>query len=159
MANELRAKNITKANFTCTLASLANGSGRQTTLLDNSATDYPMAEVTLKIRLGGDPTAAGWINVFLIRGNDPASSDYRSDAAGASDAAWTRENAELVESIEVPSSKTTNDYVGKIFIVGSMDRPLGPEWGLGIDNRSGVALHGTEGDHFKGYSYLVPELQ
>lgn len=157
MPNEIKTKNITKATFTLTLASLANGSGRQSTLIDNSSNDYPAALVFLKIKSGGTgPTAGAVYEVYLIRGNDPSSSDYRSDGAGASDAALTIENATLIGTIVV--TNTAN----KVFY-GEFDTapfgPLGPEWGIAVKNSSGQALHGTEGDHYKGYVYYVPEVQ
>jgi len=52
MANEIRTKPITKATFTQTLASLANGSGRQSTMINNSS-NYPAAIVYLKIESNG----------------------------------------------------------------------------------------------------------
>lgn len=157
MANEIRTKNIAKATFTLTLASLANGSARQSTIIDNSSNDYPAALIYLKIKSGGTaPTAGKVYEVYLIRGNDPSSSDYRSDGAGASDAAITIENAVLLGAIVV--TNTAN----KVFY-GEFDTapfgPLGPEWGIAIKNNSGQALHATEGDHYKGYSYYVSEVQ
>jgi hypothetical protein len=157
VANEIKTKNIAKATFTITLASLANGSARQSTLVDNSSNDYPAALIFLKIKSGGTaPTAGKVYEVYLIRGNDPSSSDYRSDGAGASDAAITIENAVLLGAIVV--TNTAN----KVFY-GEFDTafcgPLGPEWGIAIKNNSGQALHGTEGDHYKGSAYYVPEVQ
>lgn len=157
MANEIRTKNIAKATFTLTLASLANASARQSTLIDNSSNDYPAALIFLKIKSGGTaPTAGKVYEVYLIRGNDPASSDYRSDGAGASDAAITIENAVLLGAIVVTAT------ANKVFY-GEFDTaplgPLGPEWGIAIKNNSGQALNATEADHYKGYSYYVPEVQ
>ena len=157
MANEIKTKNIAKATFTITLASLSNGSALQSTLVDNSSNDYPAALIFLKIKSGGTaPTAGKVYEVYLIRGNDPSSSDYRSDGAGASDAAITIENAVLLGAIVV--TNTAN----KVFY-GEFDTafcgPLGQEWGIAIKNNSGQALHGTEGDHYKGYAYYVPEVQ
>lgn len=164
MASEIRQKNITKATFTCTLASLANGSARQSDMIDNSTNDYPAAIVYLKCRLGGDPTADGWLNVYLLRGDDPSSSTYRTGGAGASDAAYPPSGTSiggewLLGSIPVPTARTTNDYVYGEFSTEVVPGPLGPEWGIVVENRSGVALHTTEGDHYKGYVYFVPESQ
>lgn len=157
MPNQINTKNIAKATFIITLASLANGSARQSTMIDNSTTDYPAAIVSLKIKSGGTgPTAGAVYEVYLLRGDDPSSSTYRTDGAGASDAAITIENAQLLGTIVVTNS--TN----KVFY-GEFDTaplgPLGPEWGIAIKNASGQTLHATEGDHFKGYAYYVPEVQ
>lgn len=166
MASEIRAKNIAKATFTITLASLANGSARQSTMIDNSTNDYPAAVVYLKVQLGGDPTADGWVNVYLLRGNDASSSDYRTGGAGASDAAYppsgTSIGAEwLIGSIPVPAARTTNDYVYGEFSTEVIPGPLGPEWGIVVENRVGssIAFGSSEGNHYKGYLYFVPESQ
>ena len=157
MANEIKTKNITKATFTLTLASLANASARQSTLIDNSTNDYPAAIVYLKIESGGTaPTAGTLYEVYLIRGDDPASSTHRTDAAGATDAAITIENAPILGTIVVTATINKNFY-------GEFDTaplgPLGPEWGIAIKNSSGQALNATEGNHFKGYVLYVPEVQ
>jgi hypothetical protein len=157
MASEIRTKNITKATFTMTLASLTNGSARQSTMIDNSTNDYPAAIVTLRIKSGGTgPTAGAAYEVYLLRGDDPSSSTYRSDNAGASDAAITIENAQLLGTIVVTNNANKNFY-------GEFDTaplgPLGPEWGIAVKNASGQTISTTEGDHFKGYVYYVPEVQ
>lgn len=159
MASEIRSKDAAKAAFTCTLASLANASARQSSMLTNS-TDQPAAIVYLTIQLNGDPTADGSIGVYLLRGNDaPADSDYRTDGAGVSDSAITIVNAHQLGSIFVPSSAATGSYVYGEFDTNGVPGPLGPSWGIAVDNRSGVALGSTEGNHYKGYVYYVPESQ
>jgi hypothetical protein len=157
MANEIKTKNISKSTFTITLASLAAGSSRQSTMINNSTNNYPAALLYFKIKSGATaPTAGRLYEIYLLRGNDPSSSNYRTDGAGASDAAITIENAQQVGTIVV--TNTSN----KVFY-GDFDTspfgPLGPEWGVAVKNASDQALHGTEGDHYKGYVYYVPEVQ
>jgi hypothetical protein len=156
MASEIRTKPITKATFTCTLASLANGSARQSTMINNS-NNYPAALVTMKIKSGAvAPTVGTVYEVYLLRGDDASSSTYRTDGAGASDAAITIENAQLLGTIIVTA--TTNKVFYGDFDTAALG-PLGPEWGIAVKNSSGQALHATEGDHLKGYVYYVPEAQ
>ena len=156
MANEIRIKPITKATFTITLASLTNTSARQSTMINNSS-NYPAAIVYLRIESGGTaPTAGAVYEVYLLRGDDAASSTYRTDNAGATDAAITIENAQLLGTIIVTATINKNFY-------GEFDTAflgiLGPEWGIAIKNSSGQTLFATEGNHFKGYVYYVPEIQ
>lgn len=156
MANEIRTKPITKATFTISVASLANAAGRQSTMINNSS-NYPAALVYLKLRSGGTPPTAGTtLDVYLLRGDDASSSTYRTDAAGASDAAITIENAQLLGSIVV-TANSAKDFYGE-FDTRQLG-PLGPEWGIAVVNRSGQALDSTEGNHFKGYVYYLPEIQ
>lgn len=160
MPSEIRTKNITKATFTCTLASLGNGSARQSTMIDNSSTDYPAAIVYLKILLNATTSADGSINVYLLRGNDPSASDMRTDGAGASDAALTVRNAYPLGSIFVPNGATSSTVLTGEFDT-SVAGPLGPEWGIAVENKAGssVILNATEGNHYKGWVGYLPESQ
>lgn len=156
MANEVRTKPIAKATFTLTLASLASGSGRQSTMVANSS-NYPAAIVTIRIKSSASaPTVNTTYDVYLLRGDDASSSTYRTDNAGASDAAVTIENAPLLGSIVVTATANKSFYAD--FDTSPLG-PLGPEWGIAIVNRSGQALSATEGDHLKGYLYYVAEVQ
>jgi hypothetical protein len=154
--NEIRTKTLAKAAFTLTLASLANNVARQSAMIANS-NNYPAAMVYLRIRSGASaPTSGQVYEVYLIRGDDASSSTYRTDGAGAGDAAITIENAQLLGTIVVTNTANKNFY-------GEFDTaplgPLGPEWGIAVRNASGQALSSTEADHYKGYVYYVPEAQ
>lgn len=152
MANEIRTKDITTAAFTITLASLADGSGRQSTLVSNTS-DYPAALVNVKITSGGSaPTAGAVYEVYLLR-SDGTIAD---DGAGASDAAITIENAPLLGTIKVTAT-TAKAFYG-VFDTAPLG-PLGPTWGIAVVNESGQALSSTEGDHDYNYTYYVPEVQ
>lgn len=153
MANAILTKNVAQAGFTITLASLANGSARQSTLLDNSTTDYPSALVHIKIKSNAStPTAGTVYEVYLLR-SDGAIAD---DAAGASDAAITIENAPLLGTIV--ATATANKLFYGVFDTSPLG-PLGPTWGIAIKNSTGQALHATEGDMDYNYTYYYPEVQ
>ena len=133
------------AAFTITLASLANGAARQSDMIAN-ASERRAALVQLKIRSGGTaPTAGAIYEVFLLQGNG---SGYRTDGAGASDAAITIENAPLLGTIVVTAT-TNKDFYGN-FDTAPLG-PLGTEWGIAVRNSSGQALNATEGNHTKQY--------
>lgn len=138
------------ANFTLTLASLANstvGVGRQSTLIDNTSNKYTSALISLNIKVGTTPTANSLIYVYLIRSNADGT-PIADDNAGASDAGITIVNASLLGTILVPDT-TSNANYRKTFdtkFLGS----LGPKWGIAIVNSSGVALNASEGV----YSYI-----
>lgn len=157
MATEIKTKDITKATFTMTLDSLADGSARQSTLINNATNDYPAAIIYLAIMSSSSaPTAGTVYEIYLVRGDDPASSTHRTDGAGASDAAITIENAPLLGTIVVTNS-TNKSFYGE-FDTSSLG-PLGPEWGIAVKNATNQALNTTEGNHFKGYVLYVPEIQ
>lgn len=143
--------------FTITIASLASSAtfvGRQTTLVDNSSTKYPLIHWFGRFKLGTSPTGSKGIYVFAIRG-DGNGTPHRSDAAGASDAAWTRANAEFVGVGRNLASPATGDLV---FVEGFIVNP-GPEFGLGIYHDTGVNLDSTGGNHWLRWIGNSPEAQ
>lgn len=154
MPNEIQAKFDAVANFTITLASLANNAARQSTMITNTL-QRPAALIYLRIQSGGSaPTAGAIYEVYLLRGD--SSGTYRTDGAGASDAAITIENAQLIGSIVVTANTNKNFY-------GDFDTwplgPLGYQWGIAVRNTSGQSLNGTEGNHIKEYGTYLPEVQ
>jgi len=153
MPNEIRTKPITKANFTITLASLANATARQSTLLTNSS-NYPGALLYFRIKSNAAPTAGSVYEIYLLRADEtPTLAD---DNAGASDAAITIENSPLLGTIVLTATATKNFYgVFDTSVLG----PLGPKWGIAVKNSSGQTVSTTEGDHGYEYVYYLPEIQ
>jgi hypothetical protein len=154
MANEIRTKFDAVANFTITLAGLASTTARQSTIVAN-ANNRGAAVVYLKIQAGAAAPAAGTIyEVYLLR--DDGVTVYRSDNAGAADAAITIVNAQIMGTIVV-----TNTANG--FFFGDFDTapigPLGPKWGIAIKNSTDQALGVTEANHVKEFAYYLPEIQ
>lgn len=158
MANQINTKNITLGTHTITLASLANGSGRQSDLIDNSTNDYPAAIVYARVASGAAaPTAGASYELYLLRGNAaPASNTYASDNAGTGDAAITVENAPLLGAVVVTA--TANKHFYGEFDTSALG-PLGPSWGVALKNSSGGTLNPTAGSHLLTYSLYVPEVQ
>lgn len=153
MTNEIRIKDITEASFSIALQSLADGSGRSSASISNS-NDYPAALISLRIRSGGTaPTADTSYLVYLLRDTGTLA----SDGWGGTDAAFTPLNAKLLDTIKVTANINT-DFYG-VDIDTSDFGPLGPTWGIAIQNESGQALNGTEANHIKKYIYYVPEVQ
>lgn len=163
-ASQIPIQNVaTKQTFTLTMLSLAAAAARQSTMINNNANPvagrgWPAAIVYLRIKSGAAaPTAGKLYEVYLLRGDDPSASAYRTDNAGASDAAITIENAQLLGTIVVTANASKNFY-------GEFDTsglgPLGPEWGIAIKNATDQTVSaGAEGDFLKEYMYYVPEAQ
>ena len=147
MANNIKIESIYDVlglvyQFTITLNSLASGSARQSTLIDNTDPQYPAGIVHVGIKSGTAPTAGGVYEVYLLRANkriaDPPT--YISDNGGVSDAAITILNAQLLGVVQVTNSANTTFY-------GDFDTsqcgPLGPCFGIAIKNSSDQALNGS----------------
>jgi len=152
MAHEIQTVEDGFANFTQTLASLASGSARQSTIVSNT-NNRPAAIIGYRIESGAAaPTAGAIYEIFLIRGDGTR----RTDNAGATDAAITVVNAQLIGTLQVTASTNTNftDFwdtapLGK----------LGQEFGTIVRNSSGAALNATEGNHTKEYNLYLPVIQ
>lgn len=157
-AEEIRTKLDAEADFTITLASLAGVSpnnARQSTMVANTNA-RPAALVYLRIRSGATaPTAGSIYEIYLLRGDGNAT-PYRTDGAGAADAAITIENAALLGTIVVTNT-TNKDFFGE-FDTAPLG-PLGTEWGIAVKNVSGQSLNATEANHLKRFVTYVPEVQ
>ncbi len=156
MANEIKDKFAASSALTITVASLADGGGRQSTLVDNSTNRYQDLLVYVKLKTGATaPTANSVCEVYLLRSDKDATTEHVSDGAGASDAALTALNAALVGVVRVRSSPSAGDVLYGEFLV---HRP-GPKWGIAVVNRTGQALDSTGSNHWVRYVGLNPEVQ
>jgi hypothetical protein len=154
MANEIRTKFDAVAGITITLASLASSSARQSTIVAN-ANNRAAAVIYLRIQSGAAAPAAGTIyEIYLLRTDGVTT--YRSDGAGAADAAITIVNAQILGTIVVTNNLNTNFF-------GDFDTaplgPLGPGWGIAVKNNTDQPLNATEGNHLKEFAYYLPEIQ
>ena len=153
MANEIRTKLDAVANFTISLAALASGTARQSTMVAN-ANNRGAALIYLKIKSGNAPAAGTIYEVYLLRADSAGT--YRSDNAGAADAAITIVNAQILGTIVVTNTANA-------FFFGDFDTaPLGPlgfSWGIAVKNSTDQALNATEANHLKEYATYLPEIQ
>jgi len=155
MANEIKDKFTSSAALTITIASLASstaGVGRQSTIVDNSTTRYQKIKVFAQIKLGTSPSANTAVYLYALRGDQ---NGYRTDNAGASDAALTVLNAPLLGIMRAKSSPSTGDVLYGDF---DMITP-GLEWGVCIVQDTGAALDATAGSHFIHWIGVDPEVQ
>lgn len=139
----------TAGTFTITLASLTNGSARQSTAIDNSSGLYEDAEVTVKIKTNAAGTSAtGSIEVYAI-GTVDGGTTY-TDGGGASDAAITINAARLIGTFPAVANATT--YIGGPYSVAkAFDGWLPTSWAIAVKNNSGATLDSTGGNHAAKY--------
>jgi len=140
--------------FTITVAALASstaGVGRQSTLIDNTTNLYSGAIIAAQITAGSVTAANNIISLYLIRSDNGA--PIADDNAGASDAGWTQQNAQLLGNILVPTVGTAIQYKA-LFDTAGLGH-LGPKWGIGVVHNLGNNLHATAGSHsitYTGYN-------
>lgn len=153
MANEIRTKFDAVSTFTITLAGLAAGSARQSSILTN-ANNRPAAVIYLKIQSENAPAAGTIYELYLLR--DDGVTTLRTDNAGAADAAITITNAQLIGTLVVTNNANTN-------FTGDFDTaplgPLGPKWGIAIKNSTDQAINAVEANSVKEFAYYLPEIQ
>jgi hypothetical protein len=145
---DLKLNYNTSGTGTLTIASLANGSGRASTAIDNSTNKYISADIGLKIKTNASGTSStGYVSVYLIRSYDGTTYDDMVNAGGTyagSDAAFTPVNALLLGTINTVANATT--YY-KTFDTAELGLSLPKKWAIVIVNSSGAALDSTAGSH------------
>lgn len=141
--------------LTISLASLGNGAGRISDVIDNSTTRAPAGFLFVRVRTGGSaPTNNTPIKFYLIRRSD-AATDLADGALGTSDAAVSAEptNAECVGSIVVGTGTNTT-YEKSIPLYD-----LPKKFSIVVWNAIGQALNSTGGDHVLQFVPVTMEAQ
>lgn len=135
-----------KANLTITLASLSNGSARESTAIDNTSNLYDDALVAGFIKAGGSGTSAtGYLNIFAYASVDGGTT--YTDACTGSDAAHT-DNLNLVFLCKVVMDANGETVkFGPLSIAQAFGGSLPPKWGIVVTNGSGGTLDSTGGNH------------
>lgn len=142
--------------ITLTLASLANNSARQSTVVDNSANLYLDALVQLKIKTGASGVAStGYINIYAFATVDGGTT--YTENAGASDAAITLTvppNAVLIGRINCVANATTY-YSSPMSVAAAFGGVLPEKWGMIVENKTGGTLDSTGGNHTVKYQGVL----
>ena len=131
------------ATVTITLTSLANGSYRQSAVVDNTTNKYVDALIGGSIQVGTSPTNGNTISVFVYGTFDGTL--YTGGASG-SDAAYT--NAEevlfrLVSVIPVTSTSNKDWIFGPVSVAQAFGGVLPSKWGVVVLNSTGATLNAT----------------
>lgn len=145
--------------LTITLASLANGSARESTAVSNTTNLYLDALVTVKVKTASSGTSTtGYLTVFAYGSIDSGTS--YSDGVTGTDASFTvatAPNLRILGVVNVSANSTT--YTSAPFSVAQAFGGTLPEkWGVVISNSTGAALDSTGGNHavtFQGVNTQV----
>lgn len=156
MPSEIRSTYKTIVTPTITLASLANGAGRVSAIIDNTVTRAPMAMVFVRITTGGTaPTANSPVRVYIIRHSNDGTLDLADNGLGSTDAALSTEPTagEVLGSIIVTTA--TNATYTKTFL--AYDLP--PDYNIAVWNATGQALNATASNFAVQVLPIVMEAQ
>jgi hypothetical protein len=152
-ANVKTALGTEAQTITCTLASLASGSSREATAIDNTTNLWLEALVMVQITLqSGTPASDRAVYVYAAATVDNAGPTW-PDAVTGADAAITLNsptNLRLLGAINAPTSAGV--FKGGPWSVSSIFGGVLPShWSIVINNATGIALTATEGNHKKLY--------
>lgn len=154
---DIKAKyGTSNQTITITLASLASGSSRASSAIDNTTNLFMDALVQVKVKTGASGVSStGYITVYAY-GTADGGTSYTESATG-SDAAITLvspTNLKLLGLINAVANATT--YISSpMSVAGAFGGQLPDHWGIVITNSSGAALDSTEGNHAKIYQGVM----
>lgn len=135
-----------KTTITVTLTSLANGSARESTVINNTSTKY--RNVRIRFQTKGQSSGTAYLDVYLYTALGDTT---YTDGATGSDAAFTaanRKNSRYLGSIlmNAATAAVQGELQTKDAYADCPDK-----WGLICINNSGAALSATAGDHVIEY--------
>ncbi len=129
------------ASITCTLDSLANGSARECTAVDNGTNKYVDAELYLAIPLAaGTPGSDKAINVYFYASED--GTNYTDNATGSDAAVTLRSPSNLLGPfvIATPDSGALTYKAVVASVARFFGGVLPRKWGFVVENRTGLAF-------------------
>ena len=140
--------------FTITLASLADGSARQSTPVDNSTNLFLDAQIQLLLKLAsGNIGTDQKINVYFFASMDGTNYD---ENVGAADAGITirapsilRGPFSIFTPLEVGGATTYKAVIPSV--AKYFDGVMPYKWGIIVENQTGLAFDVTEANHTKQY--------
>lgn len=137
--------------ISCTLASLAYLSYRESAAIDNQTNLWLDALVHLQIKLqAGTPASDKAVYVYAAASVDGTNWPDTVTGADASITPNSPTQLRLLGVIQAPTSGGT--FKGGPWSVASVFGALPPKWSIVVFNKTGIALSATEGDHLKIYT-------
>lgn len=134
-----------KATVTVTLTSLANGSARESTVIDNTTNRW--LDAMLRVKTTGQASGTSLLDIYVYAALGDAAT--YTDAATGSDAAFTaanRRNSVYYGSVQMNANTSSVTWVGGS-IASCFGGILPEEFGFIFINSSGAALSTTGADH------------
>lgn len=139
--------------ITCSLASKADSTARESTAVDNSSNLYVDALVSVAVKLQtGSPTGDKAIYVYVYASED--GTNYSDNATGSNADLTMRvpTNLRLLGVINTPDSGGLTYRSAPMSVARAFDGVLPRKWGIVVENKTGVTFSATEGDHSKSYT-------
>ncbi len=135
-----------KATITWTGTSLANGSARESTVIDNTTNRY--RDVRIRIQTKGQTSGTAYIDWYVYTALGDTT---YTDAATGSDAAFTAANRFNSRYLGSTKCNAGTSAVQSEFLLSDSFATCPDKWGLIGINNTGAALSATAGDHVLEY--------
>lgn len=135
-----------KTTITVSLASVTNGSARESTVIDNTTNKY--LDALLRVQTKGQTSGTGLLEMYVYAALGDTT---YTDGATGSDAAFTaanRLNARFVGAVQMNAA---NAVSAMFSIAAAFGGVLPDKWGLIFINNSGATMSTTSGDHVVEY--------
>lgn len=137
--------------ITCTLASLANNGQRSALAIDFTATLFIDALVQIQIKSGASGVSAtGYVNVYAYGTVDGGTTYGEGAGTDAAITLTSPPNVRLIGVLNVVANATTYKS-NPMSMAQAFGGVLPDHGGIIIENKTGAALDGTEGNHLKLY--------
>jgi hypothetical protein len=159
MAADVKGKfGTSNQTITLTIASLGNGSARESTVVDNSSNLHLDALVAGKVKSNAAGTSTTGSVTLYAYGTADGGTTY-GDGATGSDAAITLTvppNLRPIGVINVVANATTYKF-GPFSVAAAFGGILPEKWGIVMVNNSGAALDATGGSHSIFYQGVLAQ--
>lgn len=150
-----------KTALSITLASLGSAAVRSSAFVNNDSNKYVDAIVGGKITAGTSPSATGTIAVYAYGTVDPDettprySGAYDGEVDGTDKAITKKDNsARLLGRFQLETTTGRVLNLPPMSVAAVFGGVLPEEWGILIENETGVALNSTESNHGLWYQGL-----
>jgi hypothetical protein len=146
----------TSTAITCTLASLAGGSARESTALDNTSNLFLDVLVYVACKLQtGTPGSDKQINVYVYGSED--GTNYTDNATGTDAAITLRSpsNLRVIGVLATPDSGALTYKSNPMSVAAAFGGVMPRKWGIVVENRTALTFSATEGDHAKSYTGIT----
>jgi hypothetical protein len=160
MANSIKIQYGTQGQaISISLANLATGSARQSAEIDNTSNLFTDALIFLRIKSGASGVSTtGYVNIWAFAtANDGTN---RSENAGSGDAAITLVSPTNLKFLGLMNMVNVGTFytVGPLSVASVFGGILPAKWGIVVQNQSGGAFDGTEGNHLKVYQGIMHQI-
>jgi hypothetical protein len=146
----------TSTSITITLNSIATGSARESTAIDNTSNKYIDAHVTVKIAMAaGTPASDKMVNVYAYASEDGTNFGDNATGTDAGITIRSLNNLRLIGSIMTVDSGALTYWSHPMSVARAFGGILPRKWGIVVENRTNITF--ASSGHAATYTGLYLE--